>query len=169
MSNSKDTCPLKCPIGHLVGRLCSVFTLELGEDLVGVLGPGERLAALVPAVAEPTDRGHQLLDAGEVATAQGLALDDGEEHLDQVQPGAIGGREVQLDPGMAGQPGLDLGVLVGGVVVHHYMQLPTRIGLGDELEELQELAVAMAGMAGIGDLPGGHLQGGNRVVVPWRR
>ena len=57
---------------------------------------------------------------------------------------------MQLDPGMAGQPGLDLGVLVGGVVVHHHMQLPTRIGAGDELEEVQELAVAMAGMAGVG-------------------
>jgi hypothetical protein len=54
------------------------LTLELGEDLVGVLGPGEGTTALVPAVAEPPDGGHQLLDAGEVATAQRLALDDGE-------------------------------------------------------------------------------------------
>src|SRR5918994_5979383 len=63
---------------------------------------------------------------------------------------------------MAGQPGLDLGVLVGGVVVHHHMQLPTRIGLGDELEEGQELAVAMARLAGVGHLTGRHLQGGKQ-------
>ena len=69
---------------------------------------------------------------------------------------------------MAGQPGLDPGVLVGGVVVHHHLQLPTRIGLGDELEEGQELAVAMAGMAGVGHLTGRHLQRGNqrRGAVP---
>jgi hypothetical protein len=65
------------------------LTFERGEDLVGVLGPAKRVAALVPAVAELADRGHQLLDAGEVTAAQRLALDDGEEHLDQVQPGCI--------------------------------------------------------------------------------
>jgi hypothetical protein len=38
-------------------------------------------------MAEPTDRRDQLLDAGEVATTQRLALEDREEDLDQVQPG----------------------------------------------------------------------------------
>jgi len=52
--------------------------LELGEDLIGALGPAERLAALIPAVAEPGDGGDQLLDVGEVAAAQGLAFDDRE-------------------------------------------------------------------------------------------
>ena len=52
---------------------------------------------------------------------------------------------MQAHPGMGGQPGLDLGVLVGGVVVEHDMQLTTWIGLGDLLEEAQELDVAMAG------------------------
>ena len=66
------------------------LTLELGEDLVGVPGPGEVTTALVPAVTEPPDRCHQLFHAGEVPAAQRLALDDGEEHLDQVQPGPIG-------------------------------------------------------------------------------
>ena len=47
----------------------------------------------------------------------------------------LGRREVQVDPRVAGQPGLDLGVLVGGVVVEHDMQLPARVRLGDELEE----------------------------------
>jgi hypothetical protein len=37
---------------------------------------------LIPAIAEPTDRRHQLGHAGEVATAQGLALDDRKGHLD---------------------------------------------------------------------------------------
>jgi hypothetical protein len=70
--------------------LLKCLTLELGEDLVGVLGPGEGTTALVPAVTEPPDRCHHLLHAGEVPAAQRLALDDGEEHLDQVQPGRIG-------------------------------------------------------------------------------
>jgi hypothetical protein len=50
---------------------CSVLTVEPSEDLVDVLGPGERLAALVPAVTEPTDRCDQLFP-------------------DQVEPGGVG-------------------------------------------------------------------------------
>jgi hypothetical protein len=42
-----------------IGRLHSSWTLERGDDLVGVLGSGERLAALVPAIAEPADRRDQ--------------------------------------------------------------------------------------------------------------
>ena len=53
------------------------------------------------------------------------------------------GREVQRDPGLLGQPGLDVGVLVGGVVVAHDVQLHPRVGLGDQLEEGEELLVAV--------------------------
>jgi hypothetical protein len=55
------------------------LTVELGEDLVGGLGPGEGLAVLVPALAEPTDRGDEILYAREVATAKRLTVDDGED------------------------------------------------------------------------------------------
>jgi hypothetical protein len=61
--------------------------VAVGEDLVGRLGPGARLAALVPASAEPADRAGELLDAGEVAPAKGLAVDDREEDLHEVAPG----------------------------------------------------------------------------------
>jgi hypothetical protein len=78
------------------------FTLELGQELIGVFGSGEGTTALVPAVAQPRDRCHQLLDVGEVTASERLALDD--------------------------------------------------------REAVQEPAVAMAGMAGVSHLPGGHLQ-----------
>jgi hypothetical protein len=42
------------------------------------------------------------------------------------------------------------------------MQRPARVGLGDQLEEGQELAVAMTRMTGVGDAAGGHLQGGEQ-------
>jgi hypothetical protein len=48
-------------------------------------------------------------------------------------------------------------VLVGGVVIHHHMQLPAWIATGDELEEGQKLAVARARLAGVGDPAGGDL------------
>jgi hypothetical protein len=81
--------------------------VELGEDLIGVLGPAKRLTVLIPAVAEPTDHRNQLLNTGEVAAAQRLAIDDGKEHLDQVQLGSIGRGELQLHAGMLGRPDLD--------------------------------------------------------------
>jgi hypothetical protein len=70
---------------------------------------------------------------------------------------------------MAGQPGLDLGVLVGGVVVEHDMQLAAWIGASDQLEEAQELTVPVSRVvAGVGHLTGGDLQGGKqgRGAVP---
>jgi hypothetical protein len=40
---------------------------------------------------------------------------------------------------------------------------------GHQLEEVQELAVAMVGMAGVGHLTSGDFQGSPQVVVPCRR
>jgi hypothetical protein len=40
--------------------------LSFGQDLAGVLGPGEQLATLVPAMAELADRRDQLLETANV-------------------------------------------------------------------------------------------------------
>ena len=53
-------------------------------------------------------------------------------------------------------------MFVGGVVVHHHVQLPARIGGGDLFQEVQELLVAVPLGAGVGDLAGGHLQRGEQ-------
>jgi len=46
----------------------------VGQDLVGGLGPGERVAAVVPAVDEAADSGHEFFDAGERAAPNGLSV-----------------------------------------------------------------------------------------------
>jgi hypothetical protein len=51
------------------------------EYLVGGLGPGEGVAAVVPAVNEGLDGADEVLDRGEAAAADGLPGDDGEEDL----------------------------------------------------------------------------------------
>ena len=70
--------------------------------------------------------------------------------------------------GVLRQPGLDVGVLVGGVVVAHDVQLDSRVGLGDLLEEGQELLVGVLLEAPVGDQPGRDLerseQGGGAVA-----
>jgi hypothetical protein len=57
-------------------------------------------APVVRAVDEGADRVDEVLDAGEGPAADRLPGDDAEEHLEEVEPGARGGREVQGDPGV---------------------------------------------------------------------
>ena len=55
---------------------------------------------------------------GKLPRSQALLGELGEEGLDRVQPGARGRGEVEGPARVARQPGQDLGVLVGAVVVH---------------------------------------------------
>jgi hypothetical protein len=71
-----------CPQGCqqvLVSRVGSSFTLRLRQDGIGVLGPDERFAALVPSVDEAADGIDEFTDGVEAAAADGLAGDDPEE------------------------------------------------------------------------------------------
>ena len=51
---------------------------------------------------------------------------------------------------------------VGGVVVHHQVQLAVGVAAGHMLEERQELLMSVPVLAQPGDLPGGDLQGGEQ-------
>ncbi len=64
-----------------------------------------------------------LLDADVTASADALCGDLGKKAFDQVEPRRAGWREVQLEARVLRQPGLDLGRLVGGVVVEHEMHV----------------------------------------------
>lgn len=56
---------------------------------------------------------------------------------------------MQGDPGVTGQPRVQLRGFVSGVVVAHDVQLDPGVSLGHLLEERQKLLVAMLGMAGV--------------------
>ena len=73
--------------------------------------PDEGLGAVVPAGDPGADVGFQLGDAAVHAAAQQSGAQFGEEAFDEVEPGAAGRGEVQVEPGMAQQPAFDLGVL----------------------------------------------------------
>ena len=70
------------------------------------------------------------------------------------------------EPGVRGQPAGHLGMLVGGVVVHHQVQLGAVAGVGvgtsQMLQEAQELLMAVPGLAEPGDLPGRDLERGEQ-------
>ena len=116
------------------------------------------MASVVPAVNEGSDLGVEVFDRPERAAADGLAFDDAEPHLNQVQPGPGGRGVVDLDARVRGESVADLDPLVGGVVVHHQVQLATGVGAGDLLEEREELLMAVTGLARGSDRAGGDLQ-----------
>jgi hypothetical protein len=84
--------------------------------------------------------------------------------LHQVDPAGAGRREVQVEPGVAQQPLLDRRSLVGAVVVADQVQVqPAGDGGVDELEETQELLVAVPPLV-LGDhRASGQVQGGEQA------
>ena len=66
---------------------------------------------------EAVDLLGQFFDAGEGAAPDGFLGDDAEPALDLIEPRGIGRCEVDVVARAFGEPGFDLGVFVGGVVV----------------------------------------------------
>ena len=109
-------------------------------------GPDERSGVLVVGLEEAPDGGDEIGHAGEDAAAKSLLGELPKPALDEVQPRAAGGGEVEMEARMLGKPGSDACVLVGLVVVEDQMQ----VELGRELaiegaQELEELLLAVAG------------------------
>ena len=71
------------------------------------------------------------------------------------------------DPGVFRQPGLHVGVLVGGVVVADDMQFHVRVVVGDEAEEVNEflVRVLLVGLVG-GEFSGRDVQRGEQGRGP---
>src|SRR5680860_258418 len=118
---------------------------DLLQDGVGAGGPDEGFGLGVVGLQVALDGGDQVGDGVEHSATQGLVGQVAEPSLDEVEPGTGRGREVQTEARVLGQPALDVGVLVGGVVVQDQMNVQALGGLPvDGLEELQELLVAVS-------------------------
>jgi hypothetical protein len=88
------------------------------------------------------NRSDQLLNDMERAAMQALLGRITESALEQVQPRARGGREVQVKARMATRPTLDIEMLMGRVVVYDQLQVPLGGRLVvDPLQETDELLV----------------------------
>ena len=69
------------------------------------------------------DCGLEFGDAAEHAAADGVFGDQAEEPFDEIDPRGRGRGEVKVEAGMALEPRLDLGMLVGGVIVDNEMEI----------------------------------------------
>ena len=94
---------------------------------------------------EVVDLGDQVTHRAERAAPDGLVADQGEEALDQIEPRAVGRDEMEVPAWPRGEPGLDLGMFVGGLVVKDDVGLEVgRHGLVDRPQEAKELLVPVA-------------------------
>ena len=93
------------------------------------------------------------------AAADVVLSERGEPALDLIEPRRRSGSEVDMESRVACEPGLDRGRLVGGVVVHHEMDIELRWQVGvDRAQELQELAATVSAVKLSDDLAGGDVQ-----------
>ena len=75
---------------------------------------------------ETVDGGLEINDRSENPAFEAAPGQLGEEALDGIEPGGGGRREMKHKPRMPGEPGANFGVLVGGVIVEHDVDiLPT--------------------------------------------
>ena len=106
--------------------------------MIGALGPDERIWFLIVDGQVVLNRLFQLPGAA-IAAASELLLGEGREpSFDLVQPGSVGGREVQVEVRSAGQAIINHRRLVGAVVVQHQVNVePLGDRLGTDVQELQ--------------------------------
>ena len=93
------------------------------------------------------DSGFQFLDAAKRAAPNAFVGEFGEPSLHKVDPGAVGGSEVDMEPWALGEPLADDRSFVGAVVVHDEVDIERGRYPGfDHVQKLAELHRAMAAM-----------------------
>lgn len=87
-------------------------TVDLFDDDAGGSRPDEGPGVGVVDFEIVIDRPLQVDDRVEHPATDSLSRDFAKEPLDQIEPGCRGRCEMHVEAGMAGEPRLDLGVLV---------------------------------------------------------
>src|SRR5690606_33940118 len=114
-----------------------VAGMGLPDEGIGVVG--------IVFPDEAVDGGLKIDDGMADAVSAPAPRELGEETLDRIEPGGGGRREVEGPARMTIEPGSDLVLLVGGVIVEDHMDRLVRRDLAlDAVEEADELLVAVA-------------------------
>src|SRR5260370_25639815 len=118
----------------------------ISSGLVEPIGQGVDGGMLGDLVHRGYDAFLELVFGGDEDVAQDGASELGEEALDEIEPGAVLGREGELEAAgrLFGEPsGGFLGDVSGMIVEDQLDRRVGRIGLIEKLEELDELAAAV--------------------------
>jgi hypothetical protein len=140
-----------------------------GENVIGRFGPSEGLWLGIMGVDVGMDRCLKIRGRAVDATAKLLLGEQREEAFDLADPGGRGRREVNVPMRAFGEPVADELGLVRAGIVHDDMDGEFgRNIVFDGVEELTELAGAMAPEAPSDDLAGFTSSAANSESVPCR-
>ncbi len=121
---------------------------DLREDVRGARRPDERLGIAVVVFDIVLDRVNEFRHAGEHTAFDCILAQVAEEAFDHVQPRGTGRSEVHMESRVALEPGSDLWMLMGGMVVDDQMQIEPGRGFAFDLaQELQPLLMTMSWQA----------------------
>ncbi len=95
-----------------------------GDDLVWISGPGEGFGGFIGFCDEAVDGGLEIDKGVEDTAPEAPPGEFGEEALDGVEPRAGCGREVEGKALVAVEPGPDLRMLVGSIVIESAVKKP---------------------------------------------
>jgi hypothetical protein len=133
---------------HVNFQRPSAEAFDGGQNVVGGLGPTQRLGVGVLVCKEGLDGPNQLFDRLVGAALDLLLGKQREEALDLVNPGRRGWREVLMPTGPLGEPVADRLRLVARGVVHDDVHVKAERNVAlDLVEELAELLRPVAGHA----------------------
>ena len=85
---------------------------------------------------ELIDFGHQVFDAAEAASSDGLLRDEVKPDLHLIEPGGVGWRIVEVITGAGRQPLFHLWMFMGAIVIDDEVKIKGRIPDRREIEKL---------------------------------
>ena len=137
--------------------------IDGGDDTIRVGGPDEGFGIVIVLLEEAFDGSLEVDDRVEDAAFQSALGELGEEALDRVEPRTRGRREMEDETRVARQPGHDLGMLVGGIVVENDMDhLAGRHLCFYGIEKADEFLMAVSLHTLPNDLAFEHVEGGKQ-------
>ena len=98
-------------------------TGDFCKDLFGGFAPDEGLGVGIVVFQIIANGSFEFGNGSEYATTDALLSDQAEEALDLIEPGGRGRGEVQVKAGVLGQPCLNVGMLMGGVVLEDEVEI----------------------------------------------
>ena len=94
------------------------------------VGPLEGLGSAIVVTDIAHELAGQVLDRGEDPAGNDIALDPGEPVFDLIEPRGVSRCEVKVPTRTTCEPGFDLGMLMGGIVVDDEMDVEFRWHIG---------------------------------------
>ena len=95
--------------------------LDLGQDRVCILVPGENFGVVIMVAQEVFNGGNEIGHAFEHSASNPALRQLSKPPLDHIQPRGTGGREMEMHTGVALQPALHRRTFMRAVIVHDEM------------------------------------------------